>query len=101
ARVFFLHIGDTFRHDLGFVPRRGIGTFYGNYNRVIRAANPRALVRQHTFGGNFEVTGNDKYDQVLTRIGGASYTMLFKDEGQLSASVNNRFERLEAPFTIG
>jgi hypothetical protein len=100
ARVGFLHIGDSFRHDLGFVPRRGIGTFYSTYSRIIRAANPAATIRQHTIGGSFEATGNDTYDQLLTRLGGASYTMLFKDEGQLSAGVNTTFEHLDSSATI-
>ncbi|MBI4483107.1 MAG: carbohydrate binding family 9 domain-containing protein [Acidobacteria bacterium] len=101
ARLGLLHVGDTFRHDLGFVRRRGIATLFGNYSRILRPADTTGRVREYSVGAEFEATGDDRYSRSLTRVGGLNYGMLFAGGGQLRAWVNSTFERLDAPFDIG
>ena len=79
ARMGLVHIGDAFRHDLGFVRRRGIATLFGGYERVLRPANTGALIREHTLGVEFDATGDDRYDQSLTRVGSLTYGLQFRD----------------------
>lgn len=101
ARAALLHVGDDFRHDLGFVRRRGIGSLYGEYSFLVRPANRSGRVLQHSIGGNVEVTGNDRYSQLLTQIGGATYTMSLVDGTEIKASVQSTFEHLDTSFGIG
>ena len=101
ARLGLVHIGEAFRHDLGFVPRRGIATLFGAYERVFRPANTRALVRGQTLGVDADATSDDRYDRSLTRVGGLSYGVEFRDGGLVSARINSTYERLDAPFAVG
>ena len=101
ARMGLVHVGDAFRHDLGFVRRRGIATLFGGYERVLRPANTGALVREHTLALDFDATGDDHYDRGLTRIGGLRYGVEFRDGATLNARLNSTYERLEAPFSVG
>ena len=101
ARMGLVHIGDGFRHDLGFVPRRGIATLFGAYERLFRPANTRALVREQSLGVDVDATSDDRYDRSLTRVAGLAYGLQFRDGGVLSARVNSTYERLDAPFNVG
>ena len=101
ARLGLIHIGDAFRDDLGFVPRRGIATLFSSYERVLRPANKSARVREQSFGVNLDATGNDRYDRSLTRVGSLTYALGFRDGAMLNASVNNTYEQLDAPFAVG
>ncbi len=101
GRLGLVHIGDAFRHDLGFVRRRGIATLFGGYERVFRPANTSARIREHTLGADFDATGDDHYDQSLTRIGGLTYGLQFRDGATLNARVNTTYERLDAAFSVG
>ena len=101
ARMGLVHIGDAFRDDLGFVRRRGIATLFGAYERVLRPANTSALMREHSLGVDVDATGDDRYDRSLTRVGGLTYGLEFRDGGNLRARLNSTYERLDAPFTVG
>ena len=101
ARMGLVHIGNAFRHDIGFVPRRGIATLFGGYERVLRPANTRAAIREHTLGVELDTTGDDHYDQLLTRVGSLTYGLQFRDGAVMNARVNSTYERLDAPFTVG
>ena len=101
ARMGLVHIGNAFRHDIGFVPRRGIATLFGGYERVLRPANTRAAIREHTLGVELDTTGDDQYQQLLTRVGSLTYGLQFRDGAQMNARVNSTYERLDAPFTVG
>jgi hypothetical protein len=100
ARLGFVHVGDTFQHDLGFVRRRGIGTVFGSYARVMRPADTTARLREVSIGADLERTADDRYTELLTRIGGLNFTMLFSDGGQLNVQANTTFEHLDAPFVV-
>jgi hypothetical protein len=101
ARLGLVHIGDTFRDDLGFVPRRGIATLFGAYERLFRPADTGALVREHSLGANFDATSDDGYERSLTRVGTVRYGLEFRDGATLSAGVTSTYENLEEPFTVG
>jgi hypothetical protein len=101
ARMGLVHVGDGFRHDLGFVRRRGIATLFGGYERVLRPSNTGALMREHSLGVDFDATGDDRYDRSLTRVGGVTYGLLFRDGATLSARLNSIYERLDEPFGVG
>jgi hypothetical protein len=96
-----VHIGDAFRHDLGFVRRRGIATLFGTYERLFRPANTRAVAREHSLGVEVDATGDDQYDRSLTRVGSLTYNLQFRDGSFLSARANSTYERLDTPFTVG
>ena len=101
ARLALLHVGDSFRHDLGFVRRRGIGTVSASYTYTLRPEDQSGHVREYAMEASAEGTSDDEYSRLLTRIGGLRYRMGFSDGGSISASVNTTFERLAAPFDIG
>jgi hypothetical protein len=100
ARLGLVHIGDAFRHDLGFVRRRGVGSVFGAYERVLRPANAGALFREHTLRVDTDLTGNSGYDRFLTRVGGAGYELSFRDGSSFNARVNRTAELLDEPFTV-
>jgi hypothetical protein len=101
ARLGMLHVGDAFRHDLGFVRRRGIATLFGGYERVLRPSNTSALMREHSVGVEIDATGDDRYDQSLTRVGAVTYGLMFRDGATLNARLNSTYERLDAAFRVG
>ena len=101
ARMGLTHVGDAFRHDLGFVRRRGIATLFGGYDRLFRPANTSAFMREHSVGVEFDATGDDRYERSLTRVGSLLYGLQFRDGATLNARVNTTYERLDAPFSVG
>ncbi|MBI4445339.1 MAG: carbohydrate binding family 9 domain-containing protein [Acidobacteria bacterium] len=100
ARVGYLHIGENFRHDLGFVRRQGIGTIFMDYSRTFRPKATYRWIRGYSIGPSFDLTSNDRYDQWLTHNSGLTYSMDFADGGDLQISATSTFERLLAPFPI-
>ena len=101
ARALFLHVGDAFRHDLGFVRRRGIGTVFGRYARVFRPRDTAGLVREWSLGADAESTTDDTYTNLLTSVTTANYEMLFADSAELRVFGRHTFENLASPFFIG
>jgi len=101
ARLGFVHVGDQFRHDLGFIQRTGVGTMFGTYAYQIRPAGANPTVREYSIGAATEATGTSVYDRLLTRIGSVRYGMTFADGAEINGALNTTFERLEVPFTIG
>ncbi len=101
ARLGLVHIGEAFRHDLGFVRRRGIGTLFGKYARVFHPTDTRSSVREFSVGTEFEATGDDRYSQLLTRAASLRHQILFADGGDFRAWAERTFERLDRPFNIG
>ena len=100
ARLGLVHIGDAFRHDLGFVRRRGVGSLFGAYERVLRPANAGAMFREHTLRVDADLTSDSGYDRFLTRIGGANYELSLRDGGSFNARATRTAEHLDAPFTV-
>jgi hypothetical protein len=101
ARVGWLHVGDGFQHDLGFVRRQGVGTAFARYARVFRPRNAAHRVREFSVGGDIESTADDGYASLLTRVGGVNYEMLFANSSELRVWGRSTFERLNTAFGIG
>jgi hypothetical protein len=100
-RLGYVHVGDTFRHDLGFVPRRGIGTIFSTYSRVLRPTTTASRVREYTFTAQYDATVDDRFTSSLTRVGGFTFGTLFMNTAEVRAFVNSTFERLDESFDIG
>ena len=100
-RLGYVHVGDTFRHDLGFVQRRGIGTMFSTYTRVFRPSSQSSRIREYTISGQFDATADDRFTSSLTRVGGVTFGTLFMNTTEVRAWVNSTFERLDEPFDIG
>jgi hypothetical protein len=101
ARLGFMHIGSDFRHDLGFVRRRGIASVFGGYERILRPANTRGRIREHTMGVEIDGAATDRYDQWLTQVGGLTYGLQLRDGAVVNARLNATREELDRPFTVG
>jgi hypothetical protein len=100
ARLGLTHVGDAFRNDLGFVRRRGVGSLFGSYERVLRPANRRGLIREHRLRTDVDLTSDSGYSRYLTRTGTAGYELEFNDGAIARVRMNRIAERLEAPFTV-
>jgi hypothetical protein len=101
ARAGYVHVGESFRHDLGFVRRAGIGTLFSEYTRVLRPGDTAGRIREYTLGAEYEATADDQLTHWLTRVGGLSYGMLFADGAELRVYATSTYERLDTPFGIG
>ncbi|MBI2220749.1 MAG: carbohydrate binding family 9 domain-containing protein [Acidobacteria bacterium] len=101
ARATLVHVGDAFRHDLGFVRRPASGTFFGEYTRVLRPARTDTAIREYTIGADAEITADDRYRDVLTRVGGVSFGIVFADGGDFKAGVTTTRERILEGFPLG
>jgi len=99
-KLGYVHVEDSFRHDLGFVRRRGIGTLFSSYVRAFRPATT-SRIREYTLGARYETTGNDRWNQGLTRIGGLTFGTVFNNTAEVRAWGNTTYERLDTSFDIG
>ena len=100
ATFDYLHIGDQFRHDLGFVRRRGIAMIYGDYSQVFRPRTSQGWVREHTFRAEAQTLLNTGYDYVLTNQDRLGYTMGLAGGGSIRVMGEHNFERALEPFTL-
>jgi hypothetical protein len=100
-RLGYVHVEDSFRHDLGFVPRRGIGTMFSTYTRVLRPKSTASRIREYTFTAQYDATADDRFRSSLTRVGGFTFGTLFMNTAEVRAWVNSTFERLDESFDIG
>jgi hypothetical protein len=101
ARLGLVHVGEAFRHDLGFVRRRGIASLFGSYERLFRPGNTQAVVREHGVRAEVEATGGDRYERMLTQVGSVTSETSFRDGSIARARVSSTIEHLDAPFTVG
>jgi hypothetical protein len=100
-RAGYVHVDTAFEHDIGYVRRHGIGTWFGNYSRVFRPANQQGRVREYSVGVEGEYTMDDRWSESLTRIGGITFGTLFADGAELRAWTNRTREQIDTPFDIG
>jgi hypothetical protein len=100
ATAGYIHVGDRFRHDLGFVRRPDIGLLFGEYARVFRPRATSRWVREHELEASLELTLDGRRERMLTRERSASYEMRFADGGELRASLDQTLEHLTGPFRI-
>ena len=92
ATFDYLHIGDNFRHDLGFVRRRGISMLYGDYSQVFRPRATQRWAREHILRAEVQTHLNTGYDHVLTNQDRASYTAGLAGGGDVRLMLEHNFE---------
>jgi len=54
AYLFHLHVGDRFRHDLGFVRRDDVGLTFAKYEKILRPRATSQWIQEYTLGGKVE-----------------------------------------------
>ena len=93
----FKHVGDSFLPRVGFVRRRAVRTAYattGVHHRpagsTINEINPYVEAEAIT----------DLDGRLLTREQRGSFSVSLRDGSRFSASVTERFERLDDPFSV-
>jgi hypothetical protein len=100
GRLTFLQIGDRFRHDLGFVQRRGVGMAFGDYSAIFRPRATYKWIREYELRMEARGVTDAGYERLLTRELRPSLLMQFADGGQFRTSLENNFERLTEPFPL-
>jgi hypothetical protein len=100
ASFDYLHIGDQFRHDLGFVRRRGIAMFYGDYAEVFRPRATERWAREHTLQVETQTLLNPGYDYVLTNQDRGIYALGLADGGAFRVIFEHNYERAVEPFSL-
>ena len=100
AYLFHLHVGDQFRHDLGFVRRGDVGLTFGKYEKILRPEAGSQWIREHTLGVTGEFVQDSAYRELQTRVGGLVYEIRFQDGGRLGFNYDSFYELLDEPFAI-
>ncbi|MEO5895561.1 MAG: DUF5916 domain-containing protein [Vicinamibacterales bacterium] len=93
ATFDYLHVGDHFRHDLGFVRRRGTAMIYGDYSEVFRPAATKRWAREHTLRAEVQTHLNTNYTSVLTNQDRLVYGIGFPHGGEFRVTGEHNFER--------
>lgn len=100
GRFAYLFVGDRFRHDLGYVRRRGASMLFGDYSYLRRPASARALVRDYEFKMEVHVAQDAAAAEVQTSQLRPSAIVRFADGSELRATLEDSFERLDEPFRL-
>lgn len=98
ASAFVKQVGEDFEPGVGFVQRRGVRDSYATIGihpqrpfRGVQEINPYLEIEYITTAGSL----------LETRTGTAGAEVQFLDGSQLSAVVNDRYERVFDPFRVG
>ncbi len=98
ASAFVKHVGEAFDPGVGFVRRTGIRHGYATFG-----AHPRppllGLQEINPYAEFHYVTNLDA--DLLTRRGIVGFDAIFFEGAQIELQLQNRFERVEQPFTPG
>ncbi len=100
TRLAFTHIGEGYRNDLGFAPRRGVGITTWELERNLRPKNVERLVRQFTIGTEGSLYSQTNFDSWLSRNVRFDFSTEFQDGGRFGIDYDRIFEVLEEPFEI-
>ena len=100
GRLSYLYVGDQFRHDLGYVRRRGASLMFGDYSTIFRPRATDGLVREYELKMEAHVAHDSDVSQLLTRQLRPSFVVQFADGGVFRATVEHGFERLSTPFRL-
>lgn len=100
GRLSYLFVGDQFRHDLGYVRRRGANMLFGDYSNILRPRATHGLVREYELKMEIHLAHDASVRQLLTRQLRPSAVVQFADGGVFRATVENSFERLTEPFRL-
>lgn len=100
AYLFHLHVGDRFRHDLGFVRRDDVNLTFGKYEKILRPQATSQWIREYTLGAKIEAFQDSGYQELQTRVASLSYDMELQDGGRFSVNFDDTYELLTDPFEI-
>jgi hypothetical protein len=97
AYLFHHHVGDRFRHDLGFVRRDDVGLTFAKYEKILRPRATYPGIHAGRQGRGYQDSG---YQELETRVANLSYNMSFQDGASFSVNFDDTYELLEEPFDI-
>lgn len=100
GRLSYLHVGDRFRHDLGYVRRRDASMLFGDYATIFRPRDAAARVRDYELKMEVHMAQDAAGRALQTRQLRPSFIVQFADGSQLRATLEDSFERLHEPFRL-
>ena len=100
TRFSYTHIGEGYRNDLGFTPRRDVGITTWEFERNLRPKSAERWVRQFTIGTEGSLYTETDFDRQLSRLIRIDFSTEFQDGGRFGIDYDRIFELLEEPFEI-
>ncbi|HZA92622.1 MAG TPA: DUF5916 domain-containing protein, partial [Gemmatimonadales bacterium] len=100
GRLSYLWVGDQFRHDLGYVRRRGASMLFGDYSTIFRPRATERHVREYELKMEMHLAHDQSITQLLTRQLRPSAVVQFADGSVFRATLEDSFERLTEPFRL-
>lgn len=100
GHLSFTHIGETFRNDLGFVPRGNINLFSWQGQRHMRPERTRRVVLTYTAGVEGDVYWRADTRELETRTAKGLGRVEFADGSILEAAIAPTHERLLKGFVV-
>ena len=100
GRLSYLYVGDDFRHDLGYVRRRGASMLFGDYSGIFRPKRTDHLVREYELKMEVHLAQDAGLTQVLTGQLRPSFVVQFNDGSLFRATLEDSFERIDEPFRL-
>ncbi|OFW13006.1 MAG: hypothetical protein A3H29_13250 [Acidobacteria bacterium RIFCSPLOWO2_02_FULL_67_21] len=100
AQLSSSNIGSNFNDELGFVPRRGVGTLNGVFGTRWRPQALSKVVREAYIHWHLDQFTRHLDDAVESRYQGYHWMSRFQDGSNAEIGVNTNVEDILAPFTI-
>ncbi len=100
TRFSYTHIGEGYRNDLGFSPRRGVGIATWELERNLRPKSVETWVRQFTIGTEGSLFAEPDLERQLSRNVRIDFATQFQDGSRFGIDYDRIFELLEEPFEI-
>ena len=100
GRLSYLLVGDQFRHDLGYVRRRGASMLFGDYSTLFRPRSTYQVIREYEVKMEVHVAAGEGLSPLLTRQLRPSVIAQFADGSQFRATLEHSFERLTDAFSL-
>jgi len=98
ARLEYLHVGDNFNPEVGFVRRDDFRRTFGSLRFSPRPRNV-PLVRRFTWETSVEYLQNGQ-GQLETRVQNGRFNVEFESSDQFSVDVNRNYEFIDRAFTL-
>lgn len=100
GHLSFTHLGESFRNDLGFVPRPNVNLLSWQYQRHIRPRARRLPILTYTAGAERDVYWSPSTSALETRTVKALGRLEFADGSMFLTDVTSTREHLTRRFTI-
>ncbi|MGH8186169.1 MAG: hypothetical protein ACREUC_06375, partial [Steroidobacteraceae bacterium] len=101
GHLSYTHLGETFRNDLGFIPRENVNLMSWQFQRHLRPEAGRRAVLTYTAGAEGDVYWSASTKDLETRTVKALGEIEFADGGIVQASATLARENLFDAFTVG